>query len=57
VIAPLAFILQDDLEEVELGEFGLSSVSDPIGKGWQQAGELEALEHGFERLADFKHGR
>jgi hypothetical protein len=50
MIAPLTLILQDDLEEVEFGELGITSVGYPIGKRWKQAGELKALEHGFKSI-------
>jgi hypothetical protein len=40
VIAPLAFVLQEEFEQVELGELGLSGIGHPIGKRCKQAGEL-----------------
>jgi len=57
VVAAVDLVLEDELEEVELRELRLPGVGDAVGERRQQARELQALEHGLERLADLgRHG-
>ena len=56
LVAPIDFVLEDKLEEVELAELGFLGVGDAVRNRGESAGELQALEDGLERLGDF-HGR
>ena len=51
VLAPIDFVLQDELEEIERAEARLLSVGDPVRQDGDDARELEPLEDGFENTA------
>lgn len=51
------FILEDQLQEVRRAQFRLGGIGHPIRKGGQDAGELQALENGFEGWLDLHGGR
>ncbi len=52
VISAIDLVLEHELEEVELRNLRLPGVRRPVGQRRQDARELQALEHGLERLAD-----
>jgi len=52
LVAPVDLVLEGELEELELTQLRLPRVRYPIGERRQKARELEALQHGLERLLD-----
>ena len=55
VIAAIDLVLEHELEEVELREFCLLCVRDPIGERGEQSREFQALHHAPQRRVDL-HG-
>jgi hypothetical protein len=55
VIAPVDLVLQDKLEEIELGDLLFAGVGDAVRERRDDPGQFQTLEHGLQGLADFHH--
>lgn len=53
VVAPIDLVLQDKLEQVDLGDLLLASVGDAVRERRDDPRQFQALEYGLQRLADF----
>lgn len=55
VVATVDLILQDEFEQIDLGDLLLASIGDAIRERCDDPRELQALEDALQRLADFHH--